>query len=1242
MVRIKDIFKKDIGRKINGVVKADQNTEDVVLTELTEYVVTEELTKHFHKFFDRYVSSFNSPTEDIGVWISGFYGSGKSHFLKMLGRIIENKEYAGKRVSDYFDEKIHDGIIQGNIKKASEIPTDVLLFNVDNVSDQDSYNNKDSITVAFLKNFNGYFGFSKENMKVAEFERMLWDQGRLEEFIEKIEEETGTTWKEVIRNLDFHQDSFIDVVEDMGIMSMEAADRWMLKDNNILISPEGFADLLEAYFEKHGNDRRIIFLVDEIGQYIGDNSQLMLNLQTLVEVLGVRFKGKVWVCVTSQQDLGNIISEGKHRKNDFSKIQDRFKTMLSLSSSNIDEVIKKRLLEKKDIDKLNLQKIYTTNIINMKNIINFSTNEMILPIYNSDIDFSETYPFVGYQFTLLQKVYEKVRDMGYSGQHMSRGERSLLSSFQEAAVKMKDKEVGSLVPFNYFFDSIEQFLEDIAKRPFQIAVNERGIDEFGLEVLKLLFLLKGIPGIEPNVNNLISFMIDSVDCDRVALEGKIKDALRELEKQVLIEKDGDFYYFLTNEEQDINKEISNEEFEFDEIYKEIDDCIFGSIFTKNTIISQETGNKYSFNRKIDEVNRGVKGGQLDITIFTPYSDEFDKISLLGLRGAEYEVILRLPKQQEDYLDEIKMYLKVEKYIRRKNLESQRDSIVTILGRKQKENSSRRKRIKAAIEQAILNADLFINGQKKELPSFSDPGKVIEKALQNGAEYRFSSAKLLVRPYEENDIRNVLSYSYDKNVLFDTVKEMESNPNKEAIKAVLQRIGFCEKTGKTVTLKTLVDDFGNKPYGWGVFSVNGLIAELWVYNLIELEEAKEKISKAEDVKQCLTKSQPRNLEKIVVILKEDVDPNLVTKVNNLIIELFGTNCEFDKSSPKESVLDILEKKKNIASIYLKDCKTGNYPGEKELKNWIELLEDIIAEKNRKVEKFLNEFLEYEDELYELYNKQAEVEDFFTTAKKSKFDLAREKIAEVDGNTGYLGEIKNTEAYNKLLEITNDTKPYLRIREIDDYVIKVKDAEEKIIEKEKKSLIEKAEKGREEIIAIFKNAQELAEKAGKEIKDFIARAKTIKSIKEIMSDRKALENIFTGNENSYRGFAIKKIEDMRAEAISTLSGKEDTSDLINEINNRFDKITEDITQSAMSDIDGILNIAQKDKEQFILQGEGKAKKRARMSLNRIRISPKYNIETEKDAQEYLESIEKQLEELRAKMKEAIKENKIVDIM
>ena len=1243
-MRIEDIFLKDITRKINGVVKADQTDKDIIVTELSEYVVTEELKKHFDRFFDRYIKSFSSPTEDMGVWISGFYGSGKSHFLKMLGRILENKEYDGKSVSDYFKEKIEDEKLQSNIERSSEVPTDVILFNVDNVSDQDTYRNKDSIPVAFLKNFNGYFGFSKDNLKIANFERMLFEKGILDEYRENIEELVGKEWKDILRNLDFYQDEFIEVNEEMGIMSEESSERWLEKDDKISVSPESFADLLEAYLKTKEPNHRIVFLVDEIGQYIGNNSQLMLNLQTLVEILGVRFQGRVWVIVTSQQDLGSILGAGERRRNDFSKIQDRFKTMLSLSSSNIDEVIKKRLLEKGSTGKKEVEELYTKDYLNINNTINFNTNEVILPIYSNKNDFIETYPFVGYQFSLLQKVFEKVRDMGYSGQHMSRGERSLLSSFQEAGIRVKDNKLGSLVPFNYFFESIEQFLEDVAKRPFTIAKNERKIDEFELEVLKLLFLLKGINEVKSNIDNLVSFMIDSTDCDRIALEEKIKKALLKLEQQVLIQKDGDEYFFLTNEEQDINKEINQEQVDYEEVAKQLDSYIFGEIFSKPSILSDETKLKYSFTRRIDEFFTSKKGEQLDIRILTPYSEDYNNVLLIGIRDSENELIVKFPEDETTYIDEIKLYLKVEKYVRRKNIESTRDTVLSILSKKQKENNSRKKRIRAEIERVILKSEVYVYGQKKEIGNISDPSKFIETALKFDIEFRFKSAGLLKTLYDEARIRDVLSYSFNgANTLIQINRDLEGNINREAIKEIKKRVEFLEKIGKTVTLKELVEHFAKAPYGWNTLSVNGLVAELFVYKLIEISESKEVVKDGEKLKDYLTKLQAKNLERIVINLKEEVDTELIKKINNVLSELFGSNSIISLESPKADLIGILEKRRTTAFSHFNECNRGKYPGKKEVKNWYDLLDEILERKNDKTDKFLKEFLKYKDELRELYYHQSEVDDFFSagSSKKIKFDSARAKINEIDENLGYLGGIKEKEPYRELLTITEASKPYSRIREIDDLLNQINVEENVILEYEKDILKEKGEKEKKRVKDILINSKFSSEDIFDEYERFIFGVEKIDNIRKIMSKNKELENISRKAETLYKSYIKSKLVKMENEILTKLEDKEDIESLVSEVKARYKSLKSRVDSSDIKDLEKILVVAEGEKEQFILSADGKTKRRERVTLRKVKVNSKFNIENESEAEEYIRELEIKLNELKKEILKSLNENKIVDI-
>ncbi len=1239
---IKSILQKDIERKINGVVKADSNEKDTIITELNEYVVTEEIRKRLIKFFDKYVDSINSPTEDMGVWISGFFGSGKSHFLKMIGHILENNTYDGKTVVDFFKEKIDDAILMGNIEKAAEIPTDVILFNIDNVSDQDTHQNKDSIALAFLKKFNEYLGFTRDDIEIAEFERRLWEDGKLEEFKKAFEEESGKTWKDANRNLDFHSDDFIDVVEKLEIMTRESAERWLERGIVRSINAESFRDIIENYLKMKDPKHRVVFLVDEIGQYIGDNSKLMLNLQTLVETLGVKFKGRIWVGVTSQQDLGSILNNSEHRKNDFSKIQDRFKTILSLSSGNIDEVIKKRLLIKKKIEGEDLEKLFDKNEIEIKNLIHFEA-QMTLPLYSSNKDFSETYPFVGYQFNLLQKVFEKVRNMGHSGQHMSRGERSLLSSFQEAGIKVKDKNIRILVPFNYFYESIEQFLEDNVRRPFIHARNEKGIDDFGLEVLKLLFLLKGINGIEPTLNNLTSFMIDSIDCDRIELEKKIKKALEKLEREVLIQKDGDNYYFLTNEEQDINREIEREDIDFKKIDEKIDSYIFKEIFTKNSIIMENTGNKYGFGRTLDETLFSKAGEELAITIFTESAEHYNNVAIVSTKP-ESNLVIRFANNDLTYRNEIKLFLKVESYIRNRQKDNERESIIRILEIKQRENKIRDRRIKSELERIIGEAEVFIYGQKQDIKT-KDAAKKIEESLKALANFKFVNAKLVKKPYDEAAIRKTLSYviDSDKNgTLFDI-----KDPNSEAISEVLKRIKSLEDRGSTpITLKNLSEYFLKTPYGWSQLTINGLVGELWKYRYINLEESKVLVTNIDDATDLLIKLQTKNLEKIVISLREEIDPELVKKVNNLLknIKIPNENTgEVTLNSPKEDLLDILRKKINIAKSYKSQAEHNNYPGQKELSDWIELLEEIILSRDN-AEKTLKYFLEMKDELSKEYDKVDRVFDFFTSPKKGRYDEVIQKINKIEEYKDYIGNLKETPAYKTIEEIRNDKNIYERIREFDELITELDKEKDKLIELEKESLRAKVEKYREDFSEKLKNNTEILEKLEEKFNNFLENEVNNSDSSNDMAifmKSKKLENIVSKFEDEYKNYARKEIEKLESYLNEVAEDKTDIDKLRQSIKSIYNNYKNEIAKSDIRNISATITKAIKDKDDFYAELNGKAKKKERVILRKVSISSKTNIETEDQVNDYISRIEKDIEKLKNEMLEAIKNNKIVDI-
>ena len=223
-MQLQSIYKSDINRDINGVIKVAQDDERSIEQELREYIITRELRKHFNTFFNNYEKSLNLPTDKIGVWISGFFGSGKSHFLKMLSYILSNDTVAGKKAVDYFFDKLDDPMMFAQLERCAAVPTDTILFNIDSKSPINK--DKTAILRVFAKVFYEYRGFYGDDLKVAKLEQFIEKSGKMDAFKAKFEEFHGESWEESRDAFSFFEDDIVDALTEVLGMSETAARNW--------------------------------------------------------------------------------------------------------------------------------------------------------------------------------------------------------------------------------------------------------------------------------------------------------------------------------------------------------------------------------------------------------------------------------------------------------------------------------------------------------------------------------------------------------------------------------------------------------------------------------------------------------------------------------------------------------------------------------------------------------------------------------------------------------------------------------------------------------------------------------------------------------------------------------------------------------------------------------------------------------------------------------------------------------
>ncbi len=255
-MRIQSMFKDDINRKINGVVQVDQDESAVLIQELNEYVVTRELKRHFITFFNNYIDSFNENTNDIGVWISGFFGSGKSHFLKMLSYILENREVDGVKTVERFREKFADDPATFMlIDRATKGKTDTILFNID----IEGSINKDKTAVlrVFAKMFYNYLGFYGENLKVAKLEQFIAKKDKTEEFRRVFEEKNGAPWLESRDAYTYFEDDIVATLIEVLGMSEQAASNWFNGTETVETSIAQLVSEIKEYVDSQSKDFRL-------------------------------------------------------------------------------------------------------------------------------------------------------------------------------------------------------------------------------------------------------------------------------------------------------------------------------------------------------------------------------------------------------------------------------------------------------------------------------------------------------------------------------------------------------------------------------------------------------------------------------------------------------------------------------------------------------------------------------------------------------------------------------------------------------------------------------------------------------------------------------------------------------------------------------------------------------------------------------------------------------------------------
>lgn len=1035
-MQIKDMFIKKIDREINGVIKVGQKDRENIYQELDEYVVTEELEKYMNRLFDAYIRGLEGRTDKMGIWISGFFGSGKSHFLKIISYLLSDKlvkDDAGNehRASEFFLDgvKIPDQKLRDKIEKVVSYSddTDVILFNVDSKSAANSSSDKEAIRDVFMKVFNDHLGYCGALPFLAEFERKLDLDGNFDAFQDKFEEINGASWKDSREDFYFIQDELVETITSMGLMSEDAAKNWAENAQNTYnLSIDQFADLVKKYCMRKGPNHHVVFLVDEIGQYIADDSKLMVNLQTVTEELGIACQGKAWVAVTSQQDIDSIT---KTMSDDFSKIQGRFNTRVSLSSADVDVVIRKRILQKTDAAKKELEDIYTKNEFTIKNILTFSEGTPHMPLYKDAADFAEVYPFIPYQIKLLGDVLTSIRQYSSSGKHMADGERSMLALFKESATFYKDQNAGLLIPFNSFFGAVQDFVDHTHNIVISQAHRNTRLDDFDVELLKVLFMIKHVNNFKSDVENLTTLMISNINEDVVELKKKIEASLRKLCDELLVQKNIDRYVFLTNEEQEAENKIRATHVDSTEVVNYIGQVAFDEVIAfTNSKYRYSNRYQFGYNQMIDDrFHKSNPQNSMTLHLLTAYSGKEGDIVLGSLSAEEKSVVVRLSDHYA-YLSETEEMKKIEAFLNSPDSQTLTDYEI-ISANKRKERTEKARRIKDYVRMALESADIYVRGEKLSTKSKEVTARINE-AFGKLVASEYSKLQNMESEPSQADILDCLKKTKSQMTL--QLEEM-TEPDHEALQDMMSQIQYSGKVGLKFSIKQAMDKFMVAPYGYLEEDVEYLIAVLYKKGQIALKMNSVVYSPAsttaDDAYKYITKKEFR--EKILLEVKETPKNQWIKSVKDVIRDFFGKSVINDDSDAlmRDFKNYASGKKIELSGILQKDYgQNSPLPAKDVIEKAIRLIDDVTSIGDPMT------FYKRVDELYDDFDEVSiqlgDLTSFLNGVQKEKFLRACEVLARYEASKNYISDEKVIGYADDIARIKRIHEPYNLISKMSD--------------------------------------------------------------------------------------------------------------------------------------------------------------------------------------------------------------------
>ncbi|MCD6317874.1 BREX system P-loop protein BrxC [Candidatus Aerophobetes bacterium] len=976
-MKIRNIFLKNPCQKFERIIKINEIDPERLGQDLEDYVVTDEIHRYFEDILDQFIESRRRQPEWVCAWVNGYFGSGKSHFLKALAAVLGNLpvKLPGNEnqinTLDYFPSKWQ--LPYSEILK-KEFVVKTVVINLLYPKTQESPPLSHIIFTEFMRH-QGFAG----TPWIAEVERQLKLDGLFDKFKQTIEETQEKSWEKLRETPLYTRRIMAKVLpqvdsdkfpnEKIAFKALEDQER------HLQITPRWLAErLAEEAINLDPVKGRIVLLLDEVGLYVGDSHDRLIEVQAIAETISQEhICGKVWLIVTAQEALEEKIPAIARKAEEFQKLRDRFRMKVTLTPENISTVVQKRLLEKNISAAVkNLEKLFVENSGNIAQgalLKGVSRNINIYTKLPQKRDFVDYYPFLPYHIFLIQRILEVLRGKEYGTQGLTGRERSVLGIVQgvlcQGEIPLIDKDIGSFATFDLIFEAMEQEVQ--ALRGSETATL-RQIEHLDREknlpvsrVAKSLYLLQQVGEWLPSTaDNVASVLYERIGEDIHQKRAQVEECLRILvQEHWVIEKEGK-YRFLQEVERTFEQELERLQQRLPHIQKEelAREAIKEKLRDLQKIRYKDVRD-FDVRIEIDDKTVFPKG-DIILKVISPLNLTDYKLDVLEMETArEKNKVYLLMDTNPNFNEKIERTLAMDKALNERKKKISSDEQIKFLRDKESElDHLRHDELPREANESLRKGMLILKGEKINIEG-DDWRKMVKKAIVKCIDevfYEFNKGAAKVR---EDDIGKIITWTggslpqcyYDLNIVDSSGSIREDSP---LLFEVISKIkDLVEKHDSQRSGQDLVQHFISPPYGWDPRVIRLALAALLKRGSVSLKSEDRYYTADNPGVVDIFKSSKR-FSSVIFDLGVSLTPQEERKASDLLAEIFGEYREETPAEIWQTLNRYFQEIKENSSRLLQRIKDMGLPPSSALENLKKISEKVLEQGSTElaVKKFIS--------------------------------------------------------------------------------------------------------------------------------------------------------------------------------------------------------------------------------------------------------------------------------------------------